>query len=216
MMTLTPDHARNVLLVDDHAVVRAGYRRLLEQARACREVLEADTGENACRLCAEHPFALVVLDLSLPGISGLEALARIRRRNPDQRVLVMSMHDSPTFVEKALDAGAAGYVTKASAPETLVTAVKRVLDGYRFLGPDVDNGVETALPPEPDLATLSPREFEIFRRLAAGEKVAHIATTLSISYKTAANYSTLVRTKLAAGGAADLTRLAIRAGVMEV
>ncbi|SEO74122.1 response regulator [Aquisalimonas asiatica] len=215
MARLTPDHARNLLLVDDHAVVRAGFRRLLEQARTCREVLEAGTGEQACRLCADRPFALVVLDLSLPGISGLETLTRIRGRRPDQRVLVMSMHDSPSFVTKALDAGAAGYVTKASAPDVLVTAVTRVLDGHRFLGPDVDHGGETTLRPDPDLAALSPREFEIFRRLAAGEKVAHIAATLSISYKTAANYGTLIRTKLAADSAADLARLAIRAGVME-
>lgn len=215
MPSLVPDHTRSLLLVDDHAVVRAGYRRLLEQSGGNWLVEEAGSGEDACLRCTERTFSLVVLDLSLPGLSGLETLRRIRAHHPDQRVLVMSMHDQSTFVEQAVSAGATGYVTKASAPETLTRAVERVLEGHRFLGPDL------AAPTGPgeaadSLGTLSPREFEIFRMLAAGERVSQIATTLSISYKTAANCSTRIRQKLAASGPADLTRLAIRAGIMEV
>lgn len=215
MPSLVPDHDRSLLLVDDHAVVRAGYRRLLEQSSGDWRVEEADCGEAACARSAQRAFSLVVLDLSLPGLSGLETLRRIRARRPQQRVLVMSMHDQSAFVEQALNAGANGYVTKASAPETLTRAINQVMEGRCFLGPD--------LTPETDrgksangLGTLSPREFEIFRMLAAGERVAQIAATLSISYKTAANCSTRIRQKLAAAGPADLTRLAIRAGILEV
>ncbi|SEP11647.1 response regulator [Aquisalimonas asiatica] len=216
MATLTPDHGRSLLLVDDHAVVRIGYRRLLEQAQAGWEVEEADSGEAACRLCAERTYSVVVLDLALPGISGLETLRRIRARNPGQRVLVMSMHEQHAFVRQALEAGAMGYVTKSSAPETLTTALARVLDGHRFLGPDLAAEPSGARRADAGLDTLSPREFEIFRMLAAGRRTADIAATLNISYKTAANCSTRIRGKLAVGAPADLTRLAIRAGVMEL
>ncbi|MFV8835077.1 response regulator transcription factor [Aquisalimonas sp.] len=215
MPSLVPDHARSLLLVDDHAVVRAGYRRLLEQSGGQWQVEEAESGEAACVRCAERAFSLVVLDLALPGLSGLETLRRLRARHPDQRVLVMSMHDQRAFVEQALSAGATGYVTKASAPETLTTAVSRAMEGRRFLGPDLPPGIGGDNAPS-GLAVLSPREFEIFRMLAAGKRVSQIAETLSISYKTAANCSTRIRRKLAVSGPADLARLAIRAGVMEV
>lgn len=202
-----------LLLVDDHAVVRAGYRRLLEQANHCWEVTEADSGEAAYRECASQDFDVVVMDISLPGISGLEALARLRRRTPGIRVLMFSMHEEPVFAEQALSNGAAGYITKSSAPEVLVEAVQRIAVGRRYLGPDVH--CQYGDEPPKGLQSLSPREFEIFRLLAEGRGSAEIARMLSISYKTVANYGSGIREKLALNNVAEMTRLAIRTGVIE-
>ncbi len=206
-----------ILLVDDHAVVRAGYRRLLEQADVDWVVEEAATGEGAYRLSHETAFDVVVMDLSLPGMSGIETLRRMRKRDARIRVLVFSMHDQAVFAEQALEAGAAGYITKSSAPEVLVEAVAGVAAGGRFLGPDVrdalnlhqgEGNVGDAL------RSLSPREFEIFRLLAEGRGVSEIAELLNLGYKTVANYSTIIRDKLGTANTADLTRLAIREGIV--
>ncbi|MCK8517084.1 response regulator transcription factor [Methylonatrum kenyense] len=207
-----------ILLVDDHAVVRAGYRRLLEQADSAWVVEEAATGEGAYKRTGQTPFDVVVMDLSLPGISGVEALRRMKRREPEVRVLVFSMHDQAVFAEQALEAGADGYITKSSAPEVLVEAVSRVAEGGRFLGADVQEAMVAHQGdgnPEDALRNLSPREFEIFRLLAEGRGVAEIAETLNLGYKTVANYSSIVRDKLGMANTADLTRLAIREGVVQ-
>lgn len=206
-----------ILLVDDHAVVRAGYRRLLEQADSNWVVEEAATGEGAYRLGGEKQFDVVVMDLSLPGISGIEALRRMKKREPGLRILVFSMHDQAVFAEQALEAGADGSITKSSAPEVLVEAVARVAEGGRFLGSDVNDAMAAHRGegnPEDALRSLSPREFEIFRLLAEGRGVAEIADTLNLGYKTVANYSSIVRDKLGMANTADLTRLAIREGVV--
>ncbi len=215
-MSVTQPKSRRLLLVDDHAVVRAGYRRLLEQAEEGWEIHEAVDGESAYRRCASEQFTVIVLDLSLPGISGLETLRRLRRREPTQHVLIMSMHDQPVFVEQCLKAGAAGYITKSSAPEILLEAVRQVAMGRQYLGPDVVSYRRSSgHDDDANFDCLSPREFEIFRMLASGDRVSTIADRLCISYKTAANYSTTVRGKLAVGSPSDLTRMAIRAGLLE-
>ncbi|ABI58062.1 response regulator [Alkalilimnicola ehrlichii MLHE-1] len=208
-----PPGPLTLLLVDDHAVVRAGYRRLLEQASRCWQVTEADSGESAYRACARERFDVVVMDISLPGISGLETLARLQRRAPEIRVLIFSMHEEPVFAEQALSGGAAGYITKSSAPEVLVEAVQRIAAGGHYLGPDVrcrHGDADTA-----GLQSLSAREFEIFRLLAEGCGSAEIARLLNISYKTVANYGSGIREKLALNNVAEMTRLAIRAGVIK-
>jgi DNA-binding NarL/FixJ family response regulator len=205
-----------VLLVDDHAVVRAGYRLLLQNEPDIEVVAEADTGELACRRYADLKPDVVVMDLALPGMGGLEAIKRMRMRDPAARILVFSMHEEPMFVERALAAGASGYVPKSSAPEVLVAALKRVAAGNRYL----DHGLERRLAfdrvrgHDSPLMELSTREFEIFCLLADGASSAEIARRLSLSPKTVANYSTQLKTKLNAGSAADLARLAIRHGII--
>jgi DNA-binding NarL/FixJ family response regulator len=205
-----------VLLVDDHAVVRAGYRLLLQNEPDIEVVAEADTGELACRRYADLKPDVVVMDLALPGMGGLEAIKRMRMRDPAARILVFSMHEEPMFVERALAAGASGYVPKSSAPEVLVAALKRVAAGNRYL----DHGLERRLAfdrvrgQDSPLMELSTREFEIFCLLADGASSAEIARRLSLSPKTVANYSTQLKTKLNAGSAADLARLAIRHGII--
>jgi DNA-binding NarL/FixJ family response regulator len=213
-VTTTP---LRVLLVDDHAVVRAGYRLLLQQEPGVEVVAEAESGEVACRCYADLDPDVVVMDLALPGMGGLEAIKRIRMRDADARILVFSMHEEPMFVERALAAGAAGYVTKRSAPEALVAALKQVAAGGRYL----DRGLERRLAFErirgldSPLMQLSTREFEIFCLLAEGASSSDIARRLSLSPKTVANYSTQLKSKLNVSSAAEFARLAIRHGIIE-
>jgi two-component system, NarL family, invasion response regulator UvrY len=213
---MSSPNSLELLLVDDHAVVRAGYRRLLEQSGPDWQVAEAESGETAYRLFSERRFDVVVMDLSLPGMSGLETLRRMIRRDACARVLVFSMHDQAVFAEQALEAGAAGYITKSSAPEILVEAVISVATGHSYLGSDISRALagHRAAPESTAISQLSPREFEIFRLLAEGRGVADIAELLNIGYKTAANYSSTVRDKLDLNNTADLTRLAIREGIV--
>jgi DNA-binding NarL/FixJ family response regulator len=205
-----------VLLVDDHAVVRAGYRLLLQNAPEIEVVGEADSGELACRLFAELAPDVVVMDLTLPGIGGLEAMRRIVQRDPKAKVLVFSMHEDTLFVEQALAAGARGYVTKSSAPHVLVGAVKQVAAGAQPLAGDIAQRLKFARGRGADspLKDLSTREFEIFCLLAEGLGSAEIAKRLSLSHKTVANYGTQLKSKLRVASVAELTRLAIRHGVI--
>lgn len=205
-----------VLLVDDHAVVRAGYRLLLQNAPEIEVVAEADSGELACRLFAELAPDVVVMDLTLPGIGGLEAIRRIVQRDPKAKVLVFSMHEDTLFVEQALAAGARGYVTKSSPPRVLVAAVEQIAAGGQPLAGDIEQRLKFARARGGDspLKDLSTREFEIFCLLAEGLGSAEIAKRLSLSHKTVANYGTQLKSKLGVGTVAELTRLAIRHGVI--
>jgi two-component system invasion response regulator UvrY len=205
-----------VLLVDDHAVVRAGYRLLLQNAPEIEVVAEADSGELGCRLFAELAPDVVVMDLTLPGIGGLEAIRRIVQRSRQAKVLVFSMHEDILFVEQALAAGARGYVTKSSAPRVLVAAVKQVAAGGQPLAGDIARRLKFARGRGGDspLKQLSTREFEIFCLLAEGLGSAEVAKRLSLSHKTVANYGTQLKAKLGVATVAELTRLAIRHGVI--
>ncbi len=208
----------NVLLVDDHAVVRTGYRALLENAVEIASVVEAESGEAACRLYGEIAPDVVIMDLSLPGISGLEAIRRIVSRDAGARVVVFSMHEDVVFVEQAMQAGARGYISKRSAPDVLVEAVLQIAAGETYL----EQGLAERLAyqacsqaPSP-FSELSTREFEIVSLLARGVTPQDIANRLSLSYKTIANYSTQIKNKLKVTSTAELTRLAIRHGIVEI
>ncbi|MGI8739502.1 MAG: response regulator [Gammaproteobacteria bacterium] len=207
-----------ILLVDDHAVVRAGYRRLRENSSHHISVFEADTGEQAYAHYTHDHFDLVVMDLTLPGIGGLEAIRRITQRDRAARVLVFSIHDESVFIERALQAGARGYISKSSAAEVLVAAVERVVGGDVYLGPGIEKRLAAVnrAGAVNVLGALSVREFEIFRLLAEGRTVSEIAALLSLSVKTVANYNTQIRGKLKVASAAELARLAIRHGVVLV
>src|SRR5215475_6377229 len=150
-----------VILIDDHAVVREGYRRLLERTPEIEVVAEASTGEDAYRVFCELSPDVVVMDINLPGMSGIEAARRILAREPDARILVFSMHEDALFGSRALQAGARGYVTKASAPEVLVEAVKAVSQGRMYLSHDMAQRLALQAVPgqELPLDALSPREF---------------------------------------------------------
>jgi DNA-binding NarL/FixJ family response regulator len=202
--------------LDDHAVVREGYRCLLEERGDVRVVGEAQDAAEAYRLfCALSP-AVVVLDVSLPGTSGIEAMRRMLARDAHIRMLAFSMHEESIFVRRALDAGAMGYVTKASAPDVLVEAVRVVAQGRRFLSADVAHLMaltnvchDGAMPG----THLSPREFEVLRLLAQGYTLAHIARQLGLSEKTIANHQSVIRRKFGADNGVQLAQVAARLGL---
>lgn len=206
-----------VMLVDDHAVVRTGFRLLLETATDVRVIAEADSGEAACASFDEASPDVVVLDLSMPGIGGLETLKRLRARNRDARLLALSAHDDSMHARRALQQGALGFLSKRTAPETLLEAVRAVAAGRRYIDQrlaqqlalaDVDGN---ASPVE----RLSGREFEVFIRLAKGEDVQRIADALSLSASTVGTHLYNVKQKLGATNQAELTLIALRAGLIE-
>jgi len=205
-----------VLLVDDHAVVREGYRRLLERTRDIEVVAEAAGGEEAYRLFCETTPDVVVMDITLPGVSGVEATRRIVAREPAARVLVFSVHEDIVFASRALQAGARGYITKSTAPELLVEAVRAVAEGRPYLSHDVAQKLATqSLPGQPvPFGDLSPREFEVFRLLAEGKSIVDIARILSLSQKTVANYQSLVKRKLETDTSAQMVWIALQHGLV--
>ena len=203
-------------MVDDHAVVRAGYGTLLDGALGIEIVAEADSGEAGVRAVIEHDPDVVIMDLSLPGISGLEAIRRITSRQAGAKILAFSMHEDTAFVEQALQAGARGYITKSSAPDVLVEAVKQLAAGNIYLEPGIAQRLafQKTRGPSSPFAMLSTREFEIFCLLAEGRNASQIGERLALSAKTVANYSTQIKTKLEVKSTAEIARLAIRHGVV--
>ena len=208
----------SLLLVDDHPVVRAGYQRLLEQMGEMRVVAQAGDVDQAYAQFVQHRPAVTITDISMPGSSGLELLRRVLERDASARVLVFSMHDSEAVVRRALGLGARGFVTKSCDPETLIDAVKQVHLGRRFLSPDLPATLLTSptLSPVADsqFESLTPREYEIFRLLAAGKSLPDCARSLHLSPKTVSNHQTLIKEKLGLASSAAMALMAIRHGVI--
>ncbi len=205
----------NILLVDDHVVVRQGYASLLRAVLPAIDVREAASGEDALLRVQEAVPNLVIMDVGLPGISGLETLRRLRQRLPQLRVLFFSMHDELPLVRQALDAGASGYLTKSSAPEVLIEAVRRILDGHAYIEQAL--ATERAYTPgDQRWQGMTPRELEIFLMLAKGTPMRQIAEQLSISSKTVSNHLTLLKSKLQVSSHAELVHLGIDMGVVRV
>ena len=201
-----------ILLVDDHAIVRAGLRRLLAVA-ADAEIIEADTGRQSLVLAKANSLDLIILDLNLPELGGIELIARLRQIGPAP-ILVLSMHSESLYVTRALDAGAQGYVSKNAAPEELLTAIRRVSAGGRYVEQEIAQALVLQPISQPvSLAQLAPRDLEILRHLAAGKSLSEIADLLGLGYKTVANNCSLIKTKLGVTRTADLLRLALAAGV---
>lgn len=207
-----------VLLVDDHAVVRTGFRLLLQSLAEISVVAEAESGEAACQRFFELAPDVVVLDLAMPGMGGLEALRRIRARHPEARVLALSAHDDPMHARRALREGAMGFLSKRSAPEALVEAVTAVAAGRRYI--DMSLAQKLALAEiegtaRPPIEQLSEREFDVFIRLARGATVQKIAEDLKLSTSTVGTHLYNIKQKLQVGNQSELTLLAIRNGLIE-
>lgn len=200
-----------VLLADDHPVVRSGYLRLLDQAGGIQVVAQAGDADAAYAAFVAQPPDVLVTDLSMPG-GGLELMRRVLLRDRQACVLVFSMHDSAVLVRRALESGARGFLSKGSAPECLVNAVRAVHAGERFLGPDIPVTVLQRHPNDEAarLAELSSREFEIFRLLAQGQSASDCAQALNLSPKTVANHQSTIKEKLGVSTSAALVHLAIR------
>jgi DNA-binding NarL/FixJ family response regulator len=205
----------SILLVDDHPVVRQGYRRVLENQGDFRVVAEADNATGAYAAFKAHAPDVVVMDISMKGASGLEAIRNIRSRNQRARILVFSMHSEAALVKAAFGAGASGYVTKSSEPAALIRAIRSVVHGERAMSDDVAHTLaeESLNPSQSILDRLGEREIEILRQLAAGSTTEQIAANLNLSTKTVQNYHYMVKAKTGLHTDAQLVRLAVACGL---
>ena len=204
-----------VLLTDDHEVVRAGYARLLESTPGIDVIAEASSGEAAYSEYFNHQPDVLVMDLTMPGIGGLEACRRILARDTKARILVFSVHENEVMLERALKAGVKGYISKRNASEVMVDAVQQVAAGDVYIGQEmmshlVDRGTSAE---GGQVKDLTPREFEVFRLLAESKSVNEIADILNISPKTVGHHMTHIKEKLGISNIAGLTHLAIRLGI---
>jgi two-component system, NarL family, invasion response regulator UvrY len=204
-----------VLLVDDHAVVREGYRRLLERHGDIVVIGEAADAAEAHTLFRKLAPQIVVMDITLPGLSGIEVMRRMLDQQPDTRVLIFSMHEEAIFAKRALQAGAFGYVTKASAPSVLVEAVHTIASGKKYLSAAVAQALALRADALDAAASngLSAREFEVLRQLVQGHSINDIARSMGINPKTVSNHQSVIRQKLGADSAVQLLSIAKKLGL---
>jgi len=205
-----------ILVVEDHAIVRAGIRRLLCE-RDDIAVMEAASGEDALNAIGRQAFALVLLDLNLPGLAGLELLRRMIRQAPALRILVFSQHTEAIYATRALEAGARGFVSKNASPEELLEAVDTILAGGVAIEKDVASEMAAHdLAEDSYLKPLTERDLEILRLLAAGNSLSEIADKLGIAYKTVANTLSRIKEKLGVAQTSELIRIAMGRGLADL
>lgn len=206
-----------VILVDDHAVVRTGYHRLLDAEPGIEVVGEAATADEANALAVRAEPDVALVDLSLKGSSGIEAIRGMLARQPKLKVLVLSMHDSAGHVTQALRSGAHGYLTKYCEPDDVISGIRRIAAGKRVFSPEVAEILaREAIEGDAPLANLTPREFEVLRMLVQGESAGDIANSMHLSPKTVLNYLSLIRQKLDADSDFKLLHLAARHGLVDI
>jgi DNA-binding NarL/FixJ family response regulator len=199
-------------VAEDHAIVREGIKQLIGMARDLEVVGEAGNGEQLLECLRKTACDVVLLDISMPGVNGLEAIPRIRALASGPAILVLSMHNETQMAARALKVGAAGYATKDSDPALLISAIRKVAGGGRYIDPDLADrmvfevGLTDSRPPH---AQLSEREFSVFERLARGEGVNDIALHLAISNKTVSTHKARLMQKLGVHSMADLVRYAM-------
>lgn len=201
-----------IIIADDHDIVRTGLRRLLESNKEFEVVADVESGEKAYQCCNEMLVDVIVMDLSMPGMGGLEAARRIAFRYPDIHIVIFSMHENTSFATQALKIGVKGYVTKTGTSSDLVKAVQEVVQGRIYLSADLAQkmAMQNLTDAENPLQQLSAREFEIFRLLAEGTTTEVIADKLKISQKTVSNNYTMIKQKLNVSTPIEMLRLAMR------
>lgn len=209
----------SVFLVDDHELVRTGIRRILEDVRGLKVVGEAVNGETAVQWCREHEADVVLMDMNMPGIGGLEATKKILRIRPDARIIVLTVHSEDPFPTKVMQAGAAGYLTKSSAPDEMIRAIRAVHTGQRYISPEIAQQMALSQfsthDTENPFNALSERELQIMLMITRGNKVNDIAEQLSLSPKTVNSYRYRLFDKLQISGDVELTRMAMRYGMLD-
>ncbi len=207
----------NILLVDDHELVRTGIRRILEDVKGMKVVGECETGEIAAKFCRTNAPDVVLMDMNMPGIGGLEATKKIIRFNPDIKVIVLTVHSEDPIPTKVMQIGAAGYLTKGAGPEEMVNAVRAVHSGQRYITPDIAQQMALSQfknPEENPFSALSERELQIMMMVTRGEKVPDISEQLMLSTKTINSYRYRMFEKLNISNDVELTHLAIRHGML--
>jgi DNA-binding NarL/FixJ family response regulator len=208
-----------IAIADDHAIVREGLKRIVAEAPELQVVDEAADGNEVMRIVREHDFEVLVLDLSMPGRSGMELIKLVKAEKPKLRILVLSMHQELQYAVRAIKSGASGYLTKESAPAQLVQAIRKIAGGGAFISAEVAEqlalgampGSEAAAPHE----SLSDREFEVFRLLVAGTSVTDIASRLKLSVKTVSTHKANLMQKIGLGNQSELVRYALRHGLAD-
>ena len=205
-----------ILLVDDHAVVRMGFKMLIEAEADIKVIGEAESGELAVKLFQELKPDIIVMDITMPGIGGLEAIDRIMTKDKNTKILVLSAHEDSVHPKRVLNAGAMGYLTKRSAAEELIKAIKSIHQGKRYLEPNIAQQMAiTQLSGETNPAEiLSDREFEVFMALAKGKSTNDIADTLCLSPRTVGTHLYNIKQKLNANNSAEIALIAIRCGLI--
>ena len=202
------------MLVDDHAVVRAGYKRYIELDNKLKVVAEAATGEGACELLESVDVDLIIMDLSMPGQGGFETLRRIKNRLPQQKIIIFSMHENASLASQTLKLGADGYLTKSMAPDRLVNAIHEVMQGQIAIHPDLRKAIDELSVGDNQYKQLLPREFEIFTLLAQGYSIEEISEKLHLTTKTVSNYQTIIRKTLGVSSTLELQRYAKSIGII--
>jgi len=207
----------NILLVDDHELVRTGIRKILDDVRGFKVVGETATGEEAVQYCRKSEPDVVLMDMNMPGIGGLEATKKILRYAPDVKVIVLTVHSEDPFPTKVMQIGASGYLTKGAGPDEMINAIKAVNSGQRYITPEIAQQIALSQFKSTDenpFNSLSERELQIMLMITRGEKVVNISTQLSLSTKTINSYRYRMFEKLNVGNDVELTHLAIRHGML--
>ncbi|QTH63891.1 UvrY/SirA/GacA family response regulator transcription factor [Psychrosphaera ytuae] len=210
----------NVLLVDDHELVRTGIRRIIDEVRGMKVVGEVATGEEAFQFCRNEEPDVVLMDMNMPGIGGLEATKKIVRYCPDVKIIILTVHTEDPFPSKVMQMGASGFVTKQTGPDDLIQAIRSVNVGQRYLAPDIAQQIAlskfTGNDAEQMFDSLSERELQIMLMITKGEKVQDIAEQLSLSSKTVNSYRYRIFKKLNVQNDVELTHIAIRHGMLDM
>ena len=206
------------MLVDDHAVVRTGFRLLLQAFADIEVIAEADSGEAACQMYESVAPDVVVMDIAMAGIGGIEAIKRLMAKDAKARILALSAHEDTSHPKRALQAGALGYLSKRSAPEVLIDAIRAIAKGQRYMDAQIAQrmAVQDIHGEKGPMDKLSPREFEVFLQLARGQSVAQISETLTLSTSTIGTHLYNIKQKLGLVNQAEMTLLAVRHGLIDV
>jgi two-component system, NarL family, invasion response regulator UvrY len=207
----------NVMLVDDHAVVRMGFKMLLESDADIKVVAEAESGEQAITRYMEHKPNVVVMDITMPGIGGIEAIERILAKDSAAKILVLSAHEDSVHPKRVLNAGAMGYLTKRSAAEEMIKAIRIIATGKKYLEASVAQqmAIQQLSGDQNPVDVLSPREFEVFMALAKGKTTNEIAETLFLSPRTVGTHLYNIKQKLNANNSAEIALIAMRSGLLD-
>jgi two-component system invasion response regulator UvrY len=206
-----------LMLVDDHAVVRSGFKVLLQTWDDVEVIAEAASGEEALQMYELHRPDVVIMDIAMAGMGGIEAIKRMVAKDPGARILSLSAHEDTSYSKRAFQAGALGYLSKRTAPEVLVDAIRLVAQGKRFIDPGIAQRMAMQdLSGETDpLALLSPREFEVFMQIARGQSVGAVAETLNLSVSTVGTHVHKIKQKLELSNTSEITLLAMRRGLID-
>ncbi len=207
----------NVMLVDDHAVVRMGFKMLLETSDDIKVIAEAENGEEAIKFYMEHKPNVIVMDITMPGMGGMEAIERILTKDSSAKILVLSAHEDSVHPKRVLNAGAMGYVTKRSAAEELIKAIRAVASGKKYIEASVAQqmAIQQLSGAQNPVDVLSEREFEVFMSLAKGKTTNEIAETLFLSPRTVGTHLYNIKQKLNASNSAEIALIAMRSGLID-